>query len=240
METREKSTLTINFRSVMISFFQAKWVILFASLCLALSVFLFTTIRTNTYYTASTEIYIMDNTTYSASMNYADFQAAQTLTNDYKRLITNPAVLEPVIDKLGLSISTGALSRMIGVTAYEDTRIIVISVSNDDPYLAADIANTIREVASEKIVSTMGIDAVNPINEAKIPIVKQGAGSKLPTVFAFVFGIIISFCVVMIIDILNDTIKSPDEIVDKLGITTLGSIPYDPDLKKQLSKEGDK
>ncbi|MBQ8606091.1 MAG: hypothetical protein IJ408_05080, partial [Clostridia bacterium] len=186
-----------------------------------------------------TEIYIMDNTIYSASMNYADFQAAQTLTNDYEKLITNPAVLEPVIDKLGLSMSTGALSRTIGVTAYEDTRIIVISVSHADPYLAADIANTIREVASEKIVSTMGIDAVNPINEAKIPIAKQGSGSKTPAVFAFVFCIVISFCVIMILDILNDTIKSPDEVIDKLGISNLGSIPYDPDLKNQLSREGD-
>ena len=49
------------------------------------------------------------------------------------------------------------------------------------------------------------------------------------------------FClIILILDMLNDTIKTPDEVVERLGLSTLGSIPYDPDIKKQLSQEGEK
>lgn len=241
METQEKTGYQINLRSVFVTFFQEKWLILFASLILAMLVFLYTTVKTTPYYTASTEIYIMDNSYASSSMNYSDLQTAQYLTNDYEELINNSSVIEPVIDKLDLKMSSTALARTIGVTAKENTRIIVISVSNVDPYLAADIANLVREVASEKIVNIMGIDAVNLISEAKIPTAKQGTGSLNTTVFAFVLGLVISFCVILVLDMLNDTIKSPDEVMDKLGLTTLGSIPFDPDIKRQYSsKEGGK
>lgn len=240
MENQEKSYYQINLRSVFINFFQEKWLILFSSLILALTVFLYTTITTKPYYTASTEIYIMDNSFASSSMNYSDFQTAGFLTSDYEQLISNPTVIEPAIDKLDLKMSASALAKTIGVTAREDTRIIVISVSNTDPYLAADIANTVREVASEKIVSIMGIDAVNLVSEAKIPTEKKGMGSLNTTVFAFVLGLVISFCVILVLDIFDDSIKSPDEITEKLGLTSLGSIPYDPELKNQYSKKGEK
>ena len=241
METQEKSNYQINFRSVFITFFQEKWTILFASIILALLVFLYSTLKTTPFYTASTEIYIMDKGYASATMNYADFQTAQIITSDYEQLIKNQTtILEPVIDKLDLKMSAASLARSVGVKAKEDTRIIVISVSNVDPYLATDIANTIREVASEKIVSIMGIDAVNLISEAKIPTAKQGTGSLNTTIFAFFLGIVISFCVILILEMLNDTIKSPDDVVEKLGITTLGSIPYDSEIKANFIKEGDR
>lgn len=240
MENQTNSNFQINFRSVFITVFKAKWIILFSSTILATLIFLYTTITSSTYYVASTEIYIMDNTVYSASMNYSDFQAAQFLTRDYEQLISNPTVLTPVIDKLDLKISPNALKRNVIVTAKEDTRIISISVKNSDPYLATEIANTIREVASEKIVSTMGIDAVNTINKAQYPVAKQGVGSINPAILTFVFCIIISIGIILILDMFNDTIKTPDEIVEKLGLSTLGSIPYDPEIKKQLSKEGAK
>ncbi len=227
---QQKNLYQINLRSVIITYFQNKWIIFLVSLILALCAFLYSTITKSAYYVASSEIYIMDSSATNTSVNYSDLQTAHQLTSDIEQIISNSTVMEPVIDKLGLDISVNKLKSYIKVTAREDTRIIDIAVTHKDPYLAADIANSVREEASEKIVEVTGVDAVNLVSAAQIPNVKHTSGAKRATVFAFLVGLVMSFCVVLVIDIINDTIKSPDEVIEKLGVTTLGSIPYDREI----------
>jgi capsular polysaccharide biosynthesis protein len=226
---------------MLIAIFQEKWLILLVSLVVALSTFIYCKTNRTEVYTTSTNIYILNNN--STVATGSDFQTAELLTKDYEELIKNVVVTEAVVARLGLDMTPQKLSNMIDVSSKEDTRIIKISISHRDPYLAAQIANTVREIASVKIVDIMKIDAVNLVSEAAIPTTKSGTGAAMTALLAFAAMLVVCVTVIGTIDVLNDTIKSPDEIATTLGINSLGAIPYDKDITnakgKSLLAEGD-
>ena len=241
MEKQVQNDYQINLRSMLIAIFQEKWLILLVSLVVALSAFIYCKTNRTEVYTTSTNIYILNNNNTVATGS--DFQTAELLTKDYEELIKNEVVTEAVVARLGLDISPQQLSNKIAVSSKEDTRIIKISISDKDPYLAAQIANTVREIASVKIVDIMKIDAVNLVSEAAIPTAKSGTGATRTAMLAFIATLVICVTIIGTIDVLNDTIKSPDEIVTRLGINSLGAIPFDRDISavkgKIITAEGD-
>ena len=235
MEKPIQNEYQINFRSVAIAIFQEKWLILLISLAVALSAFIYSKATKDPVYTTGTNIYILNNSGDNSSTP-SDFQTASLLTDDYEELIKDVAVTEAVVDRLDLNLTPAQLSSKISVSSKEDTRIIRISITDKDPYLAAQIANTVREIASVKIVDIMKIDAVNLVSEASVPTSQSGTGAMRTAILAFMATFALCILAVAALDIFNDTIKSPDEIVTRLGINSLGAIPYNAENKKGKSK----
>ena len=224
MDNIEKNQYQINIKNVFISVLQEKWLILFISVAVALSAFIYSRVTSTPVYQASTNIYILNNQ--NNSVQYSDVQTAGQLTKDYEELIKDVEVTEQVVDKLGLDMTPSQLASRISVTAKEDTRIISIAVVDTDPYRAADIANTVREVASVSIVDIMKIDAVNLVSEARIPTEKTGSGAVRNAVLAFIFTVALSIGVITVADVVNDTIKTPEDIIERLDLSSLGAIPF--------------
>ena len=108
--------------------------VLFGLLALIVSVFIL-----KPTFTSSTRIYVVSQ---SAENNITsqDLQAGTYLVNDYKEIITSDSVLSEVINREGLTLSTGALRKMLVVTIPSDTRIITISVNNVQPQSAQQLA----------------------------------------------------------------------------------------------------
>lgn len=119
-------------------------------------------------YTASTRMYVL-NRTNESNVIYADLQISSYLLNDYKVLITGQNVTQEVIRRLELSREPAHLATQIEVTSPSSTRVLQINVTDTDAQLAADIANCVREVASEQIQNVMDIDAVKLVYEADVP-----------------------------------------------------------------------
>ena len=179
-------------------------------------------------YVSTTQVYILSKQDANQkTLTTQDIAFATYLTNDYQVLLKSEPVLQEVKDELGINLTTEKLASMINVELYEeDTRIINISVTSTDPKQAKQIADKVRDVANEKTKSVMnGIEAVNPIDEAKLPKAPSSPNIKKNTVLGFLFGFGISVIVVAILFILDDTIKTPDDIEKKLQISVLASIP---------------
>lgn len=180
-------------------------------------------------YTASTRMYVL-NRTNETNVVYADIQTSTYLLTDYKVLITGENVTKEVIDILSLSDKPEELENKIEVTAPDNTRVLQINVTETDPVLAADIANCVRVVASTQIEEIMDVDAVKLVYEAAVPEEPSSPHVMLNTLIAAALGMFVSVFVLVVMFMLDDTIRTEEDVERYLGLSTLGVIPTADEL----------
>lgn len=188
---------------------------------------------------STTKIYIL-NKEENQTVTYSDVQISTQLTQDYAELIKSRYVIEEVIQRLNLiDTDYDDLSAVLKVDTPSDTRIVAITARDEDPLMAMKIANCIREVASEHIESVMDIDAINVAETANVPIQKSGPSVVRWTIISGFLGAMIVAFFVILEYLLDDTIKSNDDVERYLGLSTLALVPLtleDTDKKKKSRK----
>jgi len=134
-------------------------------------------------------------------------------------------VLDRVIEKLEIDMKPSQLKDKITVTSEGETEIIRITVQDKDPGFAMDLANALAQVFMEQVVSIMKLDNVQIIDVAKIPEEPVKPRPLLNTAIAGVLGVMLGMGVVFLIEYLDNTIKTPEDIERYLGLPVLGIIP---------------
>jgi len=172
-----------------------------------------------------TKIYIISKSN-SESVTYTDLQVGSTLTKDYRELVKSRPVLDEVITETGIETEAAALANQIDVEVPQDTRIVSITVTDEDPYMARDIANSVRIAAAKHIQNVMDTEAVNVVEEANLPTSKSSPNVMKNTAIGYIAGIVLAMAIIIIIYIMDDTIKTPDDVEKFLGVSVLGTIPY--------------
>ncbi len=183
-------------------------------------------------YTASTRLYVL-NRSNENTMVYSDFQVSSQMLNDYKVLITGQNVTHKVIEKLGLNLSAGELAGKIKVTAPNETRVLQISVSDHSAQRAAEIANCVREIASEQIKDIMDVDAVKLVYEAEVPRKPSAPSVKKNTMIGAVLGLLLSGAGLVMVYIMDGTIRTEDDVEHYLGLSVLAVIPDSRQLESR-------
>ena len=191
-------------------------------------------------YDSTTKIYIL-NKEENQTVTYSDVQISTQLTQDYAELIKSRYVIEEVIQRLNLvDVDYEALSKVLKVDTPSDTRIVAITARDEDPLMAMQIANCIREVASEHITNVMDIDAINVAETANVPTQKSGPSVMRWTIIAGFLGAVIIAFFAILEYLLDDTIKSNDDVERYLGLSTLALVPLtteETDKKKSKKKK---
>ena len=190
-------------------------------------------------YESTTKIMVLnkqDNNTLTS----ADMQTSTQLTKDYAELIQSRTVLEGVIAQLNLDMTYKEMLNKVSVETSSDSRIVSISVTDEDPYTASEIANAIRDMAAEHIQSVMDIEAVNVVDTANIPNEKASPSLAKNGVIGGLLGVIIAMAAVIIIYLTNDTIKVEEDVERYLGLSVLGSIPFSEKESRSKKKKSRK
>lgn len=190
-------------------------------------------------YESTTKIYIL-NKTETSSVTYSDVQMGTQLTKDYAQLISSRYVLEEVIQMLSLDAEYEDMLNKVNVDTPTDTRIVSITVEDHDPVQAMKIANCIREAASEHIQNVMDIEAVNVVETANMPTEKAGPRCSLWTLVGGMAGVALICVVVLVRYLLDDTIKSSEDVEKYLGLSTLALIPMAADDNSRGDKKSKK
>lgn len=180
-------------------------------------------------YTASTRVYVLNRSNESTVVS-SDFSLSNYMISDYKVLITGQNVTKEVIAKLNLNMSHGELAGKISVTAPDNTRVLQISVTDISAQRAADIANTVRDVAVAQIKSIMDVDAVNVVYAADVPPAPSSPNVMRNTAVAALLGLVAVVGVLTVIFIMDDTIRTEEDVERYLGLSTLGVIPISGEL----------
>lgn len=215
------------------------WLILLVGTVCAIAGFTFSKFVLPEEFRSTTKIYVLDKDSTDSSNIYTDLQVGSQLTKDYAELITSRYVLESVIDALGISdrYDYDDFMEKVSVNTPADTRIVAITVTDTDPYTAQTIANYIREVSAEHIENVMDIDAVNVVEVANLPTEKSAPNCLLWTIGGFALGTILVAALLIIHFLVDDTVKTSEDVEKYLGISALGIIPFDENVTQDIGSQ---
>lgn len=218
--------VTIDLMELFSALWAKKTIIILSAVFMALVAFVGTKMFVTPKYTSVTKLFVMaKNDDTSASATYTYLQTGSMLTKDYMELVKSRPVLEKTISKLKLDVTPEELAGMITTETPTDTRIMSISVTDDDPKEAKQIADTLRKAVSVQITEIMSADSINTVEEGNLPTSPSSPNVKKNMMLGALLGLVISMGFIVLISILDDTVKTPDDVEKYLGLNVLTSIP---------------
>ena len=183
-------------------------------------------------YTSTTRIYVVNrNQGDKPGLTNQDLQAGSYLVKDYREIILSQGVLEKVATDLKLDLPPKDLAGKIKVTVPADTRIVSISVTDRLPEEASRIANSLREVAAQKIISVTRVSDVTTLEEARPATSPSSPNIRRNTMIGFLAGAVVMIVTVLLIELLDTRVKRPEDVEDVMQIALLGVVPNLDKLK---------
>ena len=176
-------------------------------------------------YETSTTLIVSYRPDQSSLMTYTELQMSQKLVATYSQIVKSDRIAEAVIDKLDLDLTAAQLNSKVSVSQLGDTEILKITVKDEDPELAALIANTESEVFQKEINEMMEVDNVSTIDVAKVPESPVSPNKLMNIAIVTVLGMTVSVGLVFVLEFLDRTYKTPTDIERHLELTVLGAIP---------------
>lgn len=153
------------------------------------------------------------------------------MVKDYQEIILSQDVLKNVTTTLGITDDIDDIKEKITVNIPVDTRILSITVRDSDPNQAATIANTLRDEAAKKIIEVTKVSDVTTL-EAAVPAEKPSTPqTKRNLILGFIVGAFLATALVLVLEVLDDRVKRPQDIEEGLGMTLLGVVPQAEKLK---------
>lgn len=234
MNTNEE-VLEIDLQELFAVLFRKFWMILLCGvLCAALG-YVFNKVNVVPMYESTTSVYVMSKNE-NSSVTLSDVQLSSQMTQDYVQIITSRTVLEGVIESLGLEDNYSSFAKRVSVTNPSGTRILKIKVTDKSPFMAQTIANEVRIQAAEKIKSVMDIQAINTVDEANYAENPINSNAFKWLVVGGFLGAFACVVVLVMIFLMDDTIKTADDVERYLKLSTLASVPVREEETKKKSR----
>ena len=187
-------------------------------------------------YTATAKIYMVSASRDSV-VNLSDLQLGSNLAYDYKELILSRPMLESVVQNLNLSVSPASLRKHTNIITSESSRILNINVTSPNPQLSANIANEFARQAVSWLPSVMETNAPNIAEEAIPPAHKSAPNNTRNALLGGLICAIVYFGFCVIRYLLDDTVKSAEDMERYFGIMPLASIPEEAEITYEEPKQ---
>ena len=229
MNNQEANTIEIDVLSLLRTIWRKKFLILLTAILTTGLAFAYSAFLATPQYDSTTRLYVVNQSSDNgAGITNQDLQAGSFLVQDYKEIILSQDVLKNVTTTLGI---TDDIEEKITVEIPVDTRILSITVRDSDPNQAATIANTLRDEAAKKIIEVTKVSDVTTL-EAALPAEKPSTPqTKRNLVLGFIVGAFLATALVLVLEVLDDRVKRPQDIEEGLGMTLLGVVPHAEKLK---------
>ncbi len=146
------------------------------------------------------------------------------LIGTYKEVAKSATVLNEVVNRLSYTTSAGSILGSLNVSLLNDTEIIKITVKGESAEKITELANTLSEVFMEKVSSLMKIENVQVLDMAVMPTSPISPNKKRNIAIAGVLGVMISVFIIFIIEMFDNTIKTPEDVSNRLELPVLGVI----------------
>ena len=188
-------------------------------------------------YEATSKLYVVSSS--DSAINLSDLQIGDKLTADYTEVFNTWEVHEIVRQNLGLEYTREEMQGMVSISNPSDTRVLYITVTHEDPVLAAEMSNEYAYVAKQYISMTMLTDEPSDFSEALVPDEPVSPRKKLNVAIGFAMGVFAACAFVVVQFLLDDKIKTADDIRKYTGLPTLAVIPdNDEAFRDQNDRSG--
>ncbi|HEM2949931.1 TPA: capsular biosynthesis protein CpsC [Streptococcus suis] len=229
MNNQEVNAIEIDVLFLLKTIWRKKFLILLTAVLTAGLAFVYSSFLVTPQYDSTTRIYVVSqNVEAGAGLTNQELQAGTYLAKDYREIILSQDVLTQVATELNLKES---LKEKISVSIPVDTRIVSISVRDADPNEAARIANSLRTFALQKVVEVTKVSDVTTLEEAVPAEEPTTPNTKRNILLGLLAGGILATGLVLVMEVLDDRVKRPQDIEEVMGLTLLGIVPDSKKLK---------
>jgi capsular polysaccharide biosynthesis protein len=218
----QNDEIEIDLRELVHVILKRIWIILAATVAGGVIIWLVSYYLIVPKYQSTSQIYILTN---SEMISLTDLQMGSSLANDYQIMIKGRPVINAVIDKLDLNMSYGQVLGMLSINNPTNSRILEITIEYTDPQVAMEIANAFAEVSSETISETMKVEEPSFYSEAVVASGQSSPNNRRNALLGALVGLVLSVGIVIVLHIIDDTIKNSEDVERFLGINTLAAIP---------------
>ena len=230
MNNQENQAVEIDVFAMLKTLWKRKFSIVLVALVFAIAAFGYSAFLAKKEYQSTSRIYVVSRQNQdNNALTNSDLQAGSYLVKDYREIILSQNVLSQAIEELKLDMTPAELSKKISVSVPTDTRILSITAKDGDPKEAARIANGLRNVAAEKIISVTKVSDVTTLDEAEVPQSPSSPNIKRNVLLGFVAGAGLMVVLLVVVEVLDDRVKKPEDVEELMGLPLLGVVP---DIKK--------
>jgi len=232
MDKQEKNNgeyYSIDLLHIVKTLWKRAWVIILAGFIAATIGFSYSNFAIEPTYSSTILLYVnnssfsLGNTSFSISSS--EITAAQSLVNTYGEILNNRTTLERVIDKAGVSYSYQDLSEKIESSPSNETEIMKVTVTTNDPYEASKIANCIAEVLPVRISEIIDGASMAVVDSA-VPVLEKVAPSVTKyTAVAMILGLLLAVVVLVVLAIMDDTIHDEEYVLKTYDYPILAKVP---------------
>ena len=229
MEQKTLSAREIEQREIdlldLFGFYMSKLPLLIAAVLVgALIAGLYTKLMVPNRYTAVSQMYMVSASSDSV-VNLTDLNIGTSLSNDYVVLMKSRPVLEDIIDKLELKYTYKQLDGMISLSVIPSTRIIKIHATSTDPVEAMDIANQMAKTSKVQLPKVMEAPSPSIVEGAVLPTQKSSPSLTKNVLIGAMLLLILVLGILTVIYLMDDTIKTPEDVEKEFGVMPLSSLP---------------
>lgn len=230
MNNQENQAVEIDVFAMLKTLWKRKFSIVLVALVFAIASFGYSAFLAKKEYQSTSRIYVVSRQNQdNNALTNSDLQAGSYLVKDYREIILSQNVLSQAIEELKLDMTPAELSKKISVSVPTDTRILSITAKDGNPKEAARIANGLRNVAAEKIIAVTKVSDVTTLDEAEVPQSPSSPNIRRNVLLGFIAGAGLMVVLMVVVEVLDDRVKRPEDVEELMGLTLLGIVP---DIKK--------
>lgn len=228
-ENSSREYFTVDLFQIAKALWQRAWIIVLSGLFAAAIGFSYSTFMIAPRYSSSIMLYVnnssfsLGNTSFSISNS--EIAAAQSLVKTYGEILNNRTTLERVIEKSDVPYTYKELMGMIKAAPSNDTEIMRVTVTTEDPYEASKIANCIAEVLPVRIAEIVDGASMEVVDSAIPNLQKVSPSITRYTAIGLVLGVLISGVILSVIAMMDDTIYDEEYILKTYDYPILAKIP---------------
>ena len=232
MEKQEKNSgefYTIDLLHIIKFLWRRAWLIVLTGILAAAIGFSVSAFIIAPTYSSSIKLYVnnssfaLGNTSFSISSS--EITAAQSLVKTYGEILNSRSTLERVIDKTGVNYTWQELSAMIASASSNNTEIMKVTVTTEDPYEAAKIANCIAEILPIRISEIIDGASMEVVDSAIPEFDKVAPSVTKYTAVGLVLGVFVSVIALAIVAMMDDRIHDEEYILRTYDYPILAKIP---------------
>jgi len=200
-----------------------KWILLLSLILGALTAGIITHYFIAPTFASTSKLYVFSSS--KGAVDFSELQLSTNLTNDYLELIQSRPVVETVNANLGNDYDYEHTMKMLTVENPTSTRFLNITITSTDPAEARDMANEFAEVTKAQISAIMKQDEPSIVENAVLPMKKVAPSLSRNTALGGLIALVAFMGIYLLLYLLDDTIKSEEDVEKYLGVNTLAVIP---------------
>lgn len=179
------------------------------------------------YKSSVTILLVADENKTDKSLTQTDVNLNNGLISTYSSIAKSSSILQKTIQNLNLDIPVSKLEQNVEAKQIDNTQFLEISVKNESPERAKNIANELAEVFTEQIKEIYNLQNISIVDKAETE-EKPCNINHMKDMIIFGFaGIVLSIIIVMIIYMFDDTVKDQKDIEKNIKLRTIGTLPVD-------------